>query len=338
MRPTRCIIPAAGLGTRFLPATKSMPKEMLPALDRPVIQYVVEEAASAGLTEVLIVTGRGKRAIEDHFDHSAELDAALSSSRSRGHLDELQELSQRVSLHYVRQRHQRGLADAVYQGRHFVGDEPFVVLLGDTIFTDPPASSKLAGRSCTQQLVEAFDMLSDPVLSVERVRPEKIQDYGMVALDDRAPPRLPRSGAAYRGRVHRIRDLVEKPAPDEAPSDLGIVGAYALTADIFGAIERTRPGKNGEVQLTDAIRRLLKRRPVWAFEFDGRRLDIGTKQDWLRANLILALEEEPWRSTVEEVLLGAAKPALPGAKGAPKRRSRGGRGVPRARPTAYKRA
>lgn len=327
MRPTRCIIPAAGLGTRFLPATKSMPKEMLPALDRPVIQYVVEEAASAGLTEVLIVTGRGKRAIEDHFDHSAELEQALTGPRNRAHLDALSELSQRVSLHYVRQRHPRGLADAVHQGRHFVGDEPFVVLLGDTIFTDPAATSPLAGRSCTQQLVDAFDLIGDPVLSVERVRREKIKDYGIVELDPTRPPALPRRGAAFRGRIHRVRDLVEKPAPSKAPSDLGIVGAYALTPDIFGAIERTKPGKNGEVQLTDAIRRLLGRRPVYAFEFDGRRLDIGTKQDWLRANLILAMEQEPWRETVEEVLLAAAsKPGTPArAPSARKGRRRGHR-------------
>jgi UTP--glucose-1-phosphate uridylyltransferase len=150
--------------------------------------------------------------------------------------------------------------------------------------------------------------MGDPVLSVERVRREKVPDYGIVALDTRRPPALGRKGAPFKGRIHRIRDLVEKPDPEEAPSDLGIVGAYALTPDIFASIERTAPGKNGEVQLTDAIRGLLRRRPVYAFEFDGRRLDIGTKQDWLRANLILALEQEPWRSTVEEVLEGAARP------------------------------
>jgi len=309
-----------------------MPKEMLPALDRPVIQYVVEEAASAGLTEVLIVTGRGKRAIEDHFDHSEELEQALAGSRHRGHLDALVELSQKVSLHYVRQRHPRGLADAVHQGRHFVGGEPFVVLLGDTIFTGPPPTSKLAGRSCTQQLVDAFEMLGDPVLSVERVRREKIPDYGIVQLDPGRAPRMPAGAGAFKGRLHRIGDLVEKPAPEEAPSDLGIVGAYALTPDIFGEIERTPPGKNGEVQLTDAIRRLSARRPVYAFEFDGRRLDIGTKQDWLRANLILAMEEEPWRRTVEEVLLAAAAapPARP-PKRPPKRPARRNKGKARRR-------
>ncbi len=315
VRPTRCIIPAAGLGTRFLPATKSMPKEMLPALDRPVIQYVVEEAVSAGLTEILIVTGRGKRAIEDHFDHSAELEQVLAGSAHAGHLDALVELSQKVSLHYVRQRHPRGLADAVLQGRHFVNDEPFVVLLGDTIFTDPPRTSPLAGRSCTQQLVDAFDVLGHPVLSVERVRREKIKDYGIVDVSRGRGPRLPKGASALSGRLHRVRGLVEKPTPARAPSDLGIVGAYALTPDLFGAIERTPPGKNGEVQLTDAIRRLLDRRPVYAFEFDGRRLDIGTKQDWLRANLILAMEEEPWRATVEEVLLAASGSAAVAPRG-----------------------
>jgi len=297
---TRCIIPAAGLGTRFLPATKSMPKEMLPALDRPVIQYVVQEALSAGLTDILVITGRGKRAIEDHFDHSAELDAAVGPGETRAHLDELDELSSRASIHYVRQRHQRGLADAVHQARAFVGDEPFVVLLGDTIFTGPLATSALSGKSCTKQLVEAFDAVGGPVISVERVRKEKIKDYGIVELSREALPARVRS--PYRSRLHRIKGLVEKPDPKDAPSEFGIVGAYALTSDIFAAIEATPPGKNSEVQLTDALRRLLKKRALYAFEFDGRRLDIGTKQDWLRANIVLGLEEEPWRSTILETV------------------------------------
>ena len=296
MLPTRCIIPAAGLGTRFLPATKSMPKEMLPALDRPVIQYVVQEALSAGLTDILVITGRGKRAIEDHFDHSAELEGAVTQGDARGHLDELNEISTRATIHYVRQRHQKGLADAVYQARQFVGGEPFVVLLGDTIFTGPMAGSTLAGKSCTRQLVEAFGAVGNPVISVERVRQEKIRDYGIVDLAREAIP--PRVKGPYRTRLHRIKGLVEKPTPEEAPSDFGIVGAYALTPDIFDAIEETPPGKNEEIQLTDSLRILSKARPLYAFEFDGRRLDIGTKQDWLRANIILGLEEEPWRSTI----------------------------------------
>jgi UTP--glucose-1-phosphate uridylyltransferase len=308
MPPTRCVIPAAGLGTRFLPATKSMPKEMLPALDRPVIQYVVQEALSAGLTDILVITGRGKRAIEDHFDHSTELDAAVGPGEPRAHLDELDELSSRASIHYVRQRHQAGLADAVYQARQFVGDHPFVVLLGDTIFTGPGAGSTLSGKSCTKQLVEAFDAVGGPVISVERVRQEKIKDYGIVELSREALP--PRVRGTYRTRLHRIKGLVEKPEPDEAPSDFGIVGAYALTPDVFVAIENTPPGKNQEIQLTDALRLLLKRRPIYAFEFDGRRLDIGTKQDWLRANIILGLEEEPWRSTILDTVAAhvGAKP------------------------------
>jgi len=295
---TRCVIPAAGLGTRFLPATKSMPKEMLPAMDRPVIQYVMEEALSAGLAEVLIVTGRGKRAIEDHFDHSSELEAT-AKGEGLAHLEALNELGARASIHYVRQHHARGLADAVYRARHFCGDEPFVVLLGDTIFTPPSTSSKFSGKSPTRQLVEAFAAVGDPVVSVERVRPSKIKDYGIVDIAGN-PPKLPKK-SPYSSRLHRIKSLVEKPDPKDAPSDLGIVGAYALTPDIFEAIEKTPPGKNDEIQLTDALRILLKKRPIYAFEFDGRRLDIGTKQDWMRANLILGLEQEPWRSTIEEV-------------------------------------
>ena len=317
MSLTRCIIPAAGLGTRFLPATKSMPKEMLPALDRPVIQYVVEEALSAGLTEILIITGRGKRAIEDHFDHSAELEAA-ASPETRAHLAELEDLSSRASIHYVRQRHQRGLADAVYQAHSFTGGEPFVVLLGDTIFTGPPTSSPLAGKSCTRQLVEAFEAVDGPVISVERVRREKIKDYGIVDLEKASPRGLTKGPLATR--LRRVRGLVEKPDPKDAPSDFGIVGAYALTPDIFDAIERTSPGKNNEVQLTDSLRVLLKSRPVYAFEFDGRRLDIGTKQDWMRANLILGLEKEPWRSTILEVV---DQRLAPKAEWPPQKRARG---------------
>ena len=296
MNVTRCIIPAAGFGTRFLPATKSMPKEMLPALDRPVIQYVVQEALSAGLTDILLITGRGKRAIEDHFDHSAELETIVGHGEARTQLTELNEISSRASIHYVRQRHQRGLADAVYQAQKFVGDEPFVVLLGDTIFTGPLTGSTLEGKSCTRQLVEAFDSVGHPVISVERVRQEKIKDYGIVDLaKDGVPARVK---GPYRTRLHRIKGLVEKPDPEDAPSDFGIVGAYALTPDIFDAIEHTPPGKNDEIQLTDALRVLSRHEPLYAFEFDGRRLDIGTKQDWLRANIVLGLEEEPWRSTI----------------------------------------
>ena len=295
---TRCVIPAAGLGTRLLPATKSMPKEMLPALDRPVIQYVVQEALSAGLSEILLVTGRGKRAIEDHFDHRADL---FAGGDPREHLDDLEDLAERASIHYVRQRYPNGLADAVYQARHFCPDTPFIVLLGDTIFTDPPPSSPMAGTSCTRQLVEAMEVVRNPVVSVERVRKSKIGDYGIVELDPSVESKV-KMGGPYASRLRRIRSLVEKPKPSEAPSDLGIVGAYALTPDIFEAIEKTPPGRNGEVQLTDSLSLLMQTRPIFAFEFDGRRLDVGTKQDWMRANLILGLEQEPWRTTILETV------------------------------------
>lgn len=271
MKVKKAIIPAAGLGTRFLPATKAQPKEMLPVYDTPTIQYVVEEAVASGIEDLLIVTGRGKRAIEDHFDRSIELELALSNSGKREYLKQIRNISEMASIHFIRQKEQRGLGDAVYCARRFVGSEPFAVLLGDTITLD--------GMPCTKQLCEMFEKYKASIIAVEHVPKEKISSYGIV----KAKP---------INKVHLIEDLVEKPKPEKAPSNLGILGRYVLTPEIFECIERAKPGVGGEVQLTDALRLLLRKQKIYAYEFKGRRYDIGNKLDWLKSSIEIALESK----------------------------------------------
>jgi UTP--glucose-1-phosphate uridylyltransferase len=268
-RPLKVVIPAAGQGVRFLPATKSMPKEMLPVLDRPVIQYVVEEAIAAGARDLTIVTGRGKRAVEDHFDHNPDL-ANLGDHPALRHLDHLVE---GITLHYVRQRFPRGLADAIACAERHTGSEPFGVLLGDTInVCDPPLLSQLERR---------FHDLGgkSSVVAVETVPSEKVPDYGIVE----GPPVSP-------GLIEVTR-LIEKPSPEETSSRWGITGAYILTPGIFQAIRETPPGRNHEVQLTDALQRLLQREKVYATTFRGDRYDIGDRFLWLRTNILFALRD-----------------------------------------------
>ena len=256
---TKAVIPAAGRGTRFLPATKAQPKEMLPVVDKPVIQYVVEEAIASGITDIFIVTGRGKRAIEDHFDKS-ELENEF--------LNELDELMSHVNLIYTRQREPRGLGDAVYHAKSFVGEEAFAILLGDTI-TIP---------GCTKELIKGYDEFKTSIIAVEEVPREKISSYGII------------KGKEVEGDMHLIEDLVEKPSPEEAPSNLGILGRYVVTPAIFDAIERTSPGKGNEIQLTDALR--LVREKMYAYVYRGNRYDIGNKLDWLKSNIALSLADE----------------------------------------------
>lgn len=260
----KVVIPAAGLGTRFLPATKSQPKEMLPVLDRPIIQYVVEEAVASGADDILIVTGRGKRALEDHFDQSPE----LARWSDRPELRELEELSRRARLHFVRQREPRGLANAIECARHHTGSEPFGVLLGDTIHVcDPPLLRQLWSR---------YDRLKAPILAVETVPDEKVGDYGVI------------SGPEVEPGLYHCERLVEKPTLRDAPSRLGITGAYVLTPEIYDAIERTPIGVGGEVQLTDALQLLAREREVYGTTFRGTRYDIGDRFLWLKANLEFA--------------------------------------------------
>jgi UTP--glucose-1-phosphate uridylyltransferase len=274
----KVVIPAAGLGSRFLPATKSQPKEMLPVVDRPVIQYVVEEAVAAGADDILIVTGRGKRAIEDHFDLNPE----LGSLASRPELKALDELSARARIHFVRQRDPRGLADAIGLARHHTGKEPFGVLLGDTInVCDPPL---------LRQLWDRYQSLHGPVVAAEEVPDDKVSHYGIVE----GPTVLP--------GVVRCERLIEKPAPGDTTSRLGMTGAYVLTPDIYDCIDATPPGYGGEIQITDALQLLARRRPVFATTFTGTRYDIGDRFFWLKANIEFAYRDPALRAQLGPIL------------------------------------
>jgi UTP--glucose-1-phosphate uridylyltransferase len=282
----KAVFPAAGLGTRFLPATKAQPKEMLVLVDKPVIQYGVEEAVQSGVTNILIVTGRGKNAIEDHFDVAVELESFLEQRGKRAQLEEIRKISQLIQVAYVRQGEPLGLGHAVLVTRDLVGDEPFAVILGDDVIdADPPA---------LRQMIDVYERVGGPVLAVERVPAEEVSNYGVVAIDD-----TPDLGPG----LHRIRDLVEKPSRDEAPSNLAIIGRYVLTPDIFAALDATARDRTGEIQLTNGLRRLLSERPIYACEIRGVRHDTGNKLGFLKALVYFALQRpelaEPFRRYLE---------------------------------------
>jgi UTP--glucose-1-phosphate uridylyltransferase len=270
MRVRKGVFPAAGLGTRFLPATKAQPKEMLPVVDKPTIQYVVEEAVASGLAEIIIVTGRGKRAIEDHFDAAFELEYFLQDRGKTEELAQIKTISELASVSYVRQKEPLGLGHAILCARTLVGDEPFGVFLGDDIIG-------FAATPCMKQLLDVFDRHQNPVIAVERVPRDRIHQYGVIA------------GRNIGGNVWEISDLVEKPRADEAPSDLAIIGRYVLTPDLFGILAETRADKRGEIQLTDGLRSLRQRRPMYAVEFEGKRYDTGDKLGFLKATVEFAL-------------------------------------------------
>jgi UTP--glucose-1-phosphate uridylyltransferase len=270
-RVRKALFPAAGLGTRFLPATKAQPKEMLPLVDKPTIQYVVEEAVASGLSEIVIVTGRNKRAIEDHFDAAFELEYYLND---RGKVDELAQIktiSDLASVSYVRQKEPLGLGHAILCARALIGDEPFGVFLGDDIIGQTTTP-------CMRQLLDVFARYDGPVIAIERVPRDRIHQYGVIA------------GRNIGGNVWEIDDLVEKPKPTEAPSDLAIIGRYVLTPDIFPILAETPADARGEIQLTDALRTLRKRRPMYAVAFEGKRYDTGDKLGFLKATVEFALE------------------------------------------------
>ena len=268
----KAVFPAAGLGTRFLPATKAQPKEMLPLVDKPIIQYAVEEAVASGIDNIILVTGRGKNAIEDHFDVSVELETFLEARGKRDQLEEVRKISSMINFAYVRQGEPLGLGHAVLVARDLVGDEPFAVALGDDVIdADPPA---------LKQLIDVFRQVGGPVLAVERVPREDISSYGVVAL---AP-------SAHLGEgVYQIRDLVEKPPVNEAPSDLAIIGRYVLTPDLFPVLASIKSDRTGEIQLTNGLRELLKSRPIFACETKGVRHDTGNKLGFLKAVVYFAL-------------------------------------------------
>jgi len=270
MKVRKGVFPAAGLGTRFLPVTKAQPKEMLPLVDKPTIQYVVEEAVASGLNELIIVTGRGKRAIEDHFDAAFELEYYLNDRGKVEELAQIKTISELASVCYVRQKEPLGLGHAILCARALVGDEPFAVFLGDDIIGNAPVP-------CMRQLLDVFEQKDGPVIAVERIPRERIHQYGVIA----ARP--------LGGNVYEITDLVEKPKAEEAPSDLAIIGRYVLTPDIFEVLAETAPDRRGEIQLTDALQRLRGRRPMYAVEFEGKRYDTGDKLGFLKATVEFAL-------------------------------------------------
>ncbi|MGI0070771.1 MAG: UTP--glucose-1-phosphate uridylyltransferase [Thermoplasmata archaeon] len=274
----KVVIPAAGLGTRFLPATKSQPKEMLPVVDRPIIQYVVEEAVNSGADDILIITGRGKRALEDHFDLSPEFE----TSGKYPEMQRLGDLVRRAHIHFVRQREPRGLADAIGLARLHTGKEPFGVLLGDTInVCEPPLLRQLWSR---------YDQLHATVLAVEEVSAQKMRDYGIVEGEETSPG------------LYRCRRLIEKPSPSETSSRVGITGAYVFTPSIYGAIDRTPPDARGELQITDALQLLAEEEPVYGAMFRGTRYDIGDRALWLRANLEFAYRDPTHRAHLRPLM------------------------------------
>ena len=272
----KAIIPAAGLGTRFLPATKAQPKEMLPIVDKPAIQFIVEEALASGIEEILVIIGRNKRSIEDHFDRSVELELQLKSQGKYEMLKMVQKISD-ITVHFIRQKEARGLGDAVLCARQFIGDEPFAVLLGDDIVD--------AEVPCLSQLIEVYNDLGGSVLGVQQVPQDKVSAYGIVDPEDVKP------------NVWRARDLVEKPEVDEAPSRLAVLGRYILRPAIFDILEHTRPGRGHEIQLTDAINELAQKEAVYAYNFDGRRYDIGDKEGFLEATVEYALKRPEIRDS-----------------------------------------
>ena len=281
----KAVFPAAGLGTRFLPATKAQPKEMLPLVDKPIIQYGVEEAVASGVDNIILVTGRGKNAIEDHFDRSVELETFLEARGKREQLDEVRKISNMINFAYVRQGEPLGLGHAVLVARELDGNEPFAVILGDDVIdANPPA---------LRQLIDVFERVKGPVLAVERVPRDEISSYGVIAPDPTAD---------LGEGVHRVLDLVEKPSVSEAPSDLAIIGRYILTPDIFPALAKTKSDRTGEIQLTNGLRELLKTRPIYACEVKGVRHDTGNKLGFLKASVYFALKRPELAGPFREYL------------------------------------
>lgn len=278
----KAVFPAAGLGTRFLPATKSSPKEMLPLVDKPLIQYAVEEAVASGVESIIIVTGRGKSAIEDHFDISFELERLLQERGKEQLLKEVREVSEMARIGYVRQREALGLGHAILQARDFVEDEPFAVMLADDVVdAEVPA---------LQQMMKVYEEYDAPVLGTMQVAGAAISRFGVIDAED------------LGDGVYRIKDMVEKPKYEDAPSDLAIIGRYILTPDIFDEIEATKPGAGGEIQITDAMRALLKKRPFYAVSFDGTRHDAGDKLGFLIATVEFALKRKDLGAEFREYL------------------------------------
>lgn len=278
----KAVIPAAGFGTRFLPATKSQPKEMLPIVDTPVIQYVVEEAAAAGITDILMIIGKGKRSVEEHFDRSFQLEAQLQERGKRVELEEMRRISELADIHFVWQKEMKGLGDAVYCARHHVQEEPFLVLLGDTVMD--------AELPAAKQLLEVFERLGEPVVLLEEVEASRVSKYGVI------------DGEETEEGIYLVKDFVEKPAVDEAPSNLVIAGRYVFTPGIFDYLSKTKAAKDGEIQLTDAMRMMVKERPMYGLRLRGKRCDVGNKEGFIRANIEFALKRDDIADSLREYI------------------------------------
>lgn len=282
MKVKKAIIPAAGLGTRFLPATKAMPKEMLPIVDKPTIQYIVEEAVESGIEDIIIVTGKGKRAIEDHFDHSFELEHNLLEKGKFELLDEVQKPSKLVDIHYIRQKEPRGLGHAIWCARKFIGNEPFAVLLGDDIVK--------ADKPCLKQMMDQYERHNSSIIGVQHVEDEEVSRYGIV------------DGKLMGDRFYSVDGLVEKPKKEEAPSNLAILGRYILNPKIFEILSNLEPGAGGEIQLTDAIAELNRYQAVYAYDFEGTRYDVGEKMGFIKTTIEFALKHPDLKSEVLDYL------------------------------------
>ena len=284
----KAIIPAAGLGTRFLPATKAQPKEMLPIVDKPTIQYIVEEAIASGIEEILIITGRNKKSIEDHFDKSVELEMELEKHNKNELLELVQDISEMVDIHYIRQKEPKGLGHAIRCAKTFVGDEPFAILLGDDIVYNPE-------KPCLKQLMDCYNEYKTSILGVQTVPEEDVNKYGIV------------DGIQIEDSVSKVKGLIEKPSIEEAPSNIAILGRYIVTPRIFDILDNTAPGKGNEIQLTDALLQLLKEEAMYAYNFEGRRYDVGDKLGYLQATVEYALRKPELRDGFIEYLQNTIK-------------------------------
>jgi UTP--glucose-1-phosphate uridylyltransferase len=290
----KAVIPAAGLGTRFLPATKVQPKEMLPIIDTPTIQYVVQEAVDAGIEDILVITGKGKRAIEDHFDRNFELESHLEEKGADASYDEIRRLAELANIHFIRQKEMNGLGDAIFQARWHTGNEPFVVLLGDTVMKSV--------IPVTQQLIDMYEQYNCSILGVETVPREKVSRYGILG------------GKKISDHVMEVNEMIEKPAPEEAPSNFAIAARYILTPEIYSAIEETPRGKNNEIQITDALKLLMQREKIIAYKFEGKRYDIGNKLDYLKATIEFALERDEFSKPLIQFMTKLSRSARPKQK------------------------
>lgn len=283
MKVKKAIIPAAGLGTRFLPATKAMPKEMLPIVDKPTIQYIIEEAVESGIEDIIIVTGKGKRAIEDHFDNSLELEQNLYDKGKYDLLNEVQKASKLVDIHYIRQKEPKGLGHAIWCARKFIGNEPFAVLLGDDIVNGE--------KPCLKQMIEQYDRYNASVLGVQEIPNEEVSRYGII------------NGSKIGDRIYTVSNLVEKPKQEEAPSNIAIMGRYILSPKIFKILSHQEPGAGGEIQLTDAIASLNQYEAVYAYAFEGIRYDVGEKMGFIKTMIEFALKREDLKNELSEYLV-----------------------------------